>query len=40
MNKFGNVLLLFLLFSLCGYAQIGMNLKAERERYLRYEPIN
>ena len=39
MNRTGHILFVALLFSLCCFAQIGMNLKAEKERYLRYEPI-
>ena len=39
MLKSSKVIFAVLVFSLCSYAQIGMNLKAEKERYLRYEPI-
>ena len=40
MNKISHLILFILLCSLCCFAQIGMNLKAEKERYLRYEPID
>lgn len=33
------LLLLMLLMTVSLYAQVGMNLKADKERYLRYEPI-
>lgn len=39
MNMMHRIVLLALFGSLCCFAQIGMNLKAEKGRYLRYEPI-